>query len=840
MKKSAKIILTILSGGVALVVGAAVYTIRQSWPQHNGTVQLSDLRDEVTVHRDEFGIPHIYASNTHDLFLAQGFVHAQDRFWQMDFRRHLGSGRLAELLGQSAASQDQFLRTLGWARVAEQELESLADEDTAVLEAYAQGVNSYLNQRSEHQLSLEHTVIEVQNPDYQPADWQPLHTLTWPKVMAWDLGKLNLELEIERSHLLQSFSREQIATLFPPYPDDHPVILPGGRADTSEDASQSSVRPLPSEEVLRHPSVQRSLQAVRQQLTTVAPLFPASRGLGSNSWVIAGDRTATGKPLLANDPHLGVQMPSLWYEVGLHCTPQGPDCPYDVTGVSFAGMPGVIIGHTDRTAWGLTHLSADVLDLYIEKINPDNPNQYEVQGEWVDMTQVEETIRVAGAEPIQQTIRYTRHGPIISDTYEPLNQFGQQAGIELPEEYAIALRWTALEPSTLMSSVLEFNRADTWSEFQQAAQTFDIVPHNLVYADVEGNIGLQVPGHIPIRAQGDGRYPQPGWTADSDWTGYIPFNRLPAELNPPQGYIATANNPVTDAYPYLITKDWSYGFRARRIQQLINQQTEPFTLADMQRIQGDNYHLFAETLVPQLLQLPVSEARLQAAQQILQDWDYQNQRQAAAPTIFAAIWRQLLAHTFHDQLPQTHWPDGSDRWMEVMRQQLQQPNSFWWDDQETAQPESRDDILQQSWIQAMNQLEQQLGTDPQAWRWDDLHTVKLEHQTLGQSGIAPLEALFNRGPVGVSGGNGVVNATAWDTAQSFSITAIPSARMIIDMSHLNNSQSVHATGQSGHPFHPHYVDQLPLWQQLDYHPMNGQQPIEQMQTQAEATLILSP
>jgi penicillin amidase len=441
----------------------------------------------------------------------------------MDFWRHLGAGRLAELFGESEVSRDRFLRTLGWERIAQQELATLEAGDRAALEAYAQGVNAYLDDRPKHRISLEYTVLNFRQPHYQPADWQPLHTLTWPKVMAWDLDKHKLELELERARLLQDLSREQVEALFPPYPEDHPVIL--SQAAVGQTA-QPGINP-PLEELgnpdstaafspalesrLQHPALDRALQTVEHRLASFQDLFPAVSGLGSNSWVVSGDRTATGAPLLANDPHLGPEIPSLWYEVGLHCQPQGPDCPYNVTGVSFAGVPGVIIGHSDRIAWGLTHVQADTLDLVIEKINPNNPNQYEVEGAWVDMDLVEETIQVAAGEPVSQTVRYTRQGPIISETYEPLTQFEQQAGIELPDQYAIALRWTALSPSTLFSSILQINRADDWQAFRQGAAAFDIVPHNLVYADVAGNIGYQMPGQIPIREQGLGRYPVPGW-----------------------------------------------------------------------------------------------------------------------------------------------------------------------------------------------------------------------------------------------------------------------------------------------------------------------------------------
>jgi len=874
--------------------------VRQSWPKTSGTIELANLRDEVTIHRDEYGIPHIYANSTHDLFMAQGFVHAQDRFWQMDFWRHIGSGRLAELFGESEVSRDRFLRTLGWERIAEQELETLDPDDRAALEAYAQGVNAYLDDRSKHDISLEYTALMFTNPGYQPADWQPLHTLTWPKVMAWDLDKHKLDLELERSHLLKTLSREQVAELFPPYPEDHPVIISEKLAENgtwrrkterSKSLSQAwapmcihlpsppqssspkngrgggkksfsgSPAPIlgvgvggrgeardckpfpydtPSLETLQHPAIAQALQSVEQNLSSLDNLFPSiGRSMGSNSWVVSGDLTSTGQPLLANDPHLGAEIPSIWYEVGLHCQPQGPDCPYDVTGVSFAGVPGVIIGHSDRIAWGLTHVLADGLDLVIERVNPNNPNQYEVNGEWVEMEPVQETIQVAGNEPVQQTVRYTRHGPIISETYEPLNEFEQKAGVELPEEYAIALRWTALEPSTLFSSILAINRADNWQEFRQGAAEFDIVPHNLVYADADGNIGYQMPGDIPIRDQGQGRFPVPGWQEDYASDGYIPFEQLPSAFNPAEGYLVTANNPpLRNGYPYLISYDWSYGFRAERIHQLIQQAEEPLTLEDMQRIQRDSQTPLGEFLLPELLRLSFAESRLQRAQHILQNWDQQYRQDQAAPALLAMVWKQLLANTFHDELPEDYWPEGNDRWMEVMRQQLQQPQSAWWDDQSTEAVERQDDILRQSFEDAVTTLQNRFGTDSRWWRWGELHGVPFTHQSLGKSGIPPVEMLFNRGPVPVSGGRGMINANVWDASKSFAVNSIPSLRMVVDFGNLGDSEIIHATGQSGHAFHPHYTDQMELWQRMAYHPMGRK--AGEVAVQAEATLILVP
>ncbi|MDZ7994544.1 MAG: penicillin acylase family protein [Nostoc sp. EfeVER01] len=822
LRKRLKITLIFLSVLGLLLVGFATYTVRQSFPQESGTIQIPQLKAEVTVQRDKWGIPHIYAANSHDLFMAQGYIHAQDRFWQMDFWRHIGSGRLSEMFGSSQVDTDKYLRTMGWAKVAQQEIQEMNAEMKAYLQAYADGVNAYLREHQGSALSLEYTVLKFLNPGYQPEPWQILHSLTWGKVMAYDLGR-NFEREIERAILLKTLNPNQVEELFPPYPQDLPVILPKFQKKenrgTQRQGNTQSYLPA-SSSLLDSPDVLPALESITKPMMALEQLIgPTGIGIGSNSWVISGQRTATGKPILANDPHLGVQIPSIWYEVGLHCTPKNAECPYNVSGFSFAGMIGVIIGHSDRIAWGVTNVQSDVMDLYIEKINPKNPNQYEVNGKWVDMQLVPETIQVAGSQSIVQTVRYTRHGPILSDVSPNLKQFQPSQSLELPQNYAVALRWTALEPSKLGYAVPQINRAQNWQEFRTAASNYDVPAQNLVYADIDGNIGYQMPGKFPIRAQGDGRYPVPGWTDEYEWQGYIDFEKLPKSFNPPQGYIATANNLVMREYPYLITADWVYGYRAQRIVEMISQQTQPISLKGVQRIQGDDRNLNAQTLVPLLQSITVDTPRLQAAQKLLQDWNLQLGMTSPVAALFEVFWKHLLADTFHDQLPEKYFPHGGDRWYAVVANLVKQPNSAWWDNRNTPKVENRDQILRQSFIEAVNELERIQSKDPNNWNWGKLHTITFRNATLGKSGVAPIEALFNRGAFATSGNGETVNANRWRANKSFEVTDIPSLRMIVDLGNLDNSVAIHTPGQSGHAFHRHYNDMVEPWRKIEYHQM---------------------
>ena len=809
---------------VFLVLAAGYLWVRlsipRSFPKVTGELQIPGLINSVNIYRDEMGIPNIYATSSHDLFLAQGYVHAQDRFWQMDFWRHIGSARLAEMF-PSEIKTDVFLRALGWRQLAEQEYQFLEPELKSMLEAYSQGVNAYLNDHHGTELSLEYGILKILNPNYEPEAWTPVNTLTWAKSMAWDLGG-NMSNEIDRAILLKTLTIEKVNELYPMYSTNHPVIVPTIGENVLQDQSTTKIAYFDTPDVLLN-----NISANISSLTAL--LGPNGADIGSNNWVVSGSLTDTGKPLLANDPHLSIQMPSIWYQLGLHCQPKNEACPYDVSGFSFAGVPGVVIGHNDHIAWGVTNVAPDVQDLFIEKINPENPNQYEYLGEWVDMDMRKEIILVAGKDPVEIIVRSTKHGPIISDSYGPLKQqvetpedsFTQKSGIVLPTEYAIALSWPALEPMKLFNAIWGFDRAQNWDEFRTAAQDFVAPAQNLVYADVEGNIGYQMPGNIPIRKSGDGRLPVPGWTGEYDWQGYIPFEQLPYSFNPKSGFIASANNQVNPwDYPNLITTDWDYGFRAERIVSLLTSAAGPIDIAFFEKIQSDNYDASAAILVPLLLKTELDDANLDQIRSILKGWDYQDGMDSAPAALYATFWKNFLANTFGDDLPLDMQPAGSSRWFEVVSNMASQSDSHWWDSQLTTEKvETREDIIRLSFGQAVSEIQSALGKDPTKWRWGDLHTATFKNQTLGNSGIAPIEMLFNRGPFQTSGGGSIVNATGWNATKGYELTSLPSLRMIVDLSDMRNSVTVHPTGQSGHAYNPNYIDMADLWRNFQYYPM---------------------
>jgi penicillin amidase len=789
---------------------AGIFLVRASFPRTRGTLQVPGLHSSVEVLRDAHGVPQIYAADTHDVFFAQGYVHAQDRFWQMDFWRHIGSARLSEMFGESQLETDKFLRTLGWARVVREELAALDPESLAVLDAYAEGVNAFLAQHHGPSLSLEYAVLGLLTPGYTPEPWTPLNSLTWAKAMAWDLGG-NMKLELERAVLLRKLGPQRLAELFPPYPAENPIIVSGPYSAPASGYMYPAVldAALPA------------LSRIGARLDSLNTLLDGDlAGIGSNNWVVSGSRTVTGAPLLADDMHLGLRIPSIWYENGLHCEPVGPACPLEVVGYSFAGLPGVVVGHNRDIAWGVTNVGPDVQDLYLERLNPENPNQYEVNGAWVDMSLVEETIQVAGGEPVHLTVRYTRHGPILSDVDDAYKGLAAaQAGAK-GERYAVALRWTALDPANIFRSAFHIDQAHNWDEFRAALHDWDVPSQNFIYADRAGNIGYQTPGRIPIRASGDGRMPVPGWTEAYDWTGYIPFEELPSAFNPPQGFIATANNAVVGSgYPYLISTDWDYGYRARRIVDLLAA-TPKVSAEDLQRVHGDDFNAMGPVLVPLIegLEFDKEESHLAEFARMLDSWDNQNGLASAPAALFNAFWRHLLLDTFGDELP-PNWIPASSQAFTVVRTLVNDPANAWWDDLRTSTLETRDDIFKTALAEAVAELEAQLGKDPARWTWGALHTTTFENESLGRSGVAPIEALFNRGPFATAGGSSIVNATGWDPVLGYAVNWGPSQRMIVDLADFDRTLAVHATGQSGHAYHPNYIDMANAWRTIQYFPL---------------------
>jgi len=804
---------------LALVAGlvAGIVAVRRPLPTTNGEIEVPGLGAQVEVVRDGNGIPQVYADTSEDLFYAQGFVQAQDRFFEMDFRRHVTAGRLSELLGKDALETDKYIRTMGWRRVAEQELSLLSPETRGYLAAYSAGVNAYLDSHSPSQMSLEYSVLALNGLDYTPDQWTPVDSVAWLKAMAWDV-RGNMTEEIDRAVASVRNTPEEIASLYPPYPfhRHQPIVSQGGVVDGlfEQDARTSGSR-RPARAAL-NPALVDVLEGLNEGLKAMPDFVGKGQGVGSNSWVVDGAHSTTGKPILANDPHLGIAVPGIWYQMGLHCRRLSSACPFETAGFTFAGVPGVVIGHNQQIAWGFTNLGPDVVDLYLEKVDGDS---YQYDGKRAPLTTREETIDVLGEdEPFTFTVRSTKHGPLLSDVSAELSTVGGNASVadgspERGNGYAVSLSWTALTPSNTIDAIFGIDRATTWEQFRDAAKDFAAPSQNMVYADRDGHIGYQAPGMIPIRKSGNtGDYPVEGWLPSNDWTGkYIPYEALPSVLDPDDGIIATANQAVIEDYPFYLGDSWSYGYRSQRIMDLLHAK-EKLSVEDMSRIQLDTRNGFAPTFVPYLLEILLPSQYLSAGQRLLQNWEFRQPAGSAAASYYNAVWRQTLALTFHDQLRESLWPDGGDRWFELMRELLDDPHNSWWDNADTeTMVETRDDILYQAMVDARNELVRLQARRAADWTWGHQHHMDLESQTLGQSDIGLVRWLFNRGGYEVAGGDSLVLATGWTAPNGYAVDWAPSMRMVVSLGDFDASRWINLTGVSGHAFGSHYVDQTDLW-----------------------------
>ncbi|PVG81210.1 penicillin acylase family protein [Nocardioides gansuensis] len=829
---------------LALVAASGYVVLRRALPEVDGTLEVPGLSASVEVVRDAHGIPHLYGDTDADLARAQGFVHAQERFFEMDLRRHVTSGRLAELFGEDALQTDKFIRTMGWRRVAERELALVSPDTRELLGEYAEGVNAYLDQRGPTRLAEEYAVMGLAGLRYTPEPWTEVDSLAWLKAMAWDL-RGNMVEEIDRVMASLDHDPAQVAQLYPPYPyDQHPPIVQGGgvvdgvfEQHASGNSTRNPRRPAYPQEVVD------ALERVRRDVAAMPDLLGRGDGIGSNSWVVDGEHSATGMPILANDPHLGVSMPGIWMQMGLHCREMTLDCTLDTSGFTFSGVPGVVIGHNADIAWGFTNLGPDVTDLYLEQIEGATWLQ---DGKAKPLELRQETIKVRDGEDFQLQIRETAHGPLISDVSAEFSTVGANAPTDVPGErgngYAVALAWTALDPQPTADAILELNRASNWDEFRDAAADFAVPAQNLVYADREGHIGYQAPGRIPIRKSGnDGRMPAEGWVSANDWTGdYIPFDGLPSVLDPDEGFIVTANQAVVgESYPWHITTDWDRGYRATRIRLLLEHEGE-LSVADMAAIQLDTANPLAPVLVPYLLDIgDLPSAYYRDGQELLAEWDFTQPADSAAAAYFSVVWSNLLRLAFHDDLREGNWPHGGDRWIGVVSAQLEDPASAWWDDKTTHEVvETRDDILRQAMMDARDELTKRRSLDPSDWTWGHLHRLDLRSSTLGESGIALVERLFNRTGYEVGGGPAIVNAMSWDATLGYGVSAAPSMRMVVSLADFDDSRWINLTGVSGHPVSPHYVDQTELFVDGEYLPWAFSR--EAVTEAGEDVLVLEP
>ncbi|HET7229802.1 MAG TPA: penicillin acylase family protein [Longimicrobium sp.] len=777
LRKLAYVLIGIVLLVVLLAVGARWYVGRAEADPTQDAV-LTGLHGNVEVWRDSLGVPHVWAQDDEDLFRAVGYVHAQDRLWQMELFRRVADGRMAEVLGAPLVDTDRFLRTVGMGRAAAEGERALDPESRRMLQAYADGVNAWIDH---HPGPLPPEFLALR---FRPEHWTVRNTVAIGKIMSWDLADWNVGLDLQRA--IDAVGPELARDLYPGDPAWGTTIL-GNDAQWEGKGAAAPIAPgvrppaVPADSTPRARGAAVPLPRVPQLAMELLDGVSFTRA--SNSWVIGGSRTRSGKPILANDTHLALRAPSLWYLAAIHGKT------IDAAGMMIPGAPAVAIGHTRRVAWGYTNAMIDDVDFFVEEVNPADSTQYRTPGGWARFEAREETIQVKGAAPVIQRVRVTRHGPVLSDVDK-----------RVPGK-VLAMRWTSQFPTTEMTALLGMNRAGNAGEFTRALHGFNNPHQNVVFADVDGNFGYWMGGRVPIRRGGNGLLPVAGWTGEGDWTGWLGFDQHPHALNPAAGFVVTANNrqlPAGAGYPYLIGGNWAEPYRAQRITEMVRA-GHGLTAADVAKQQMD----VRDAMALRYKRFAVRGAQLagdSAAARELNAWPGDASTDSHAAALFY-VWLEELRHRIGDDEfrgKPVYFPRSA---LEAV---LERGGGAWVDDVTTPKAETLDDHL----AAAMRAAVATVG----ARTWGELHVTQIDHP-LGVVSALNRALGLNIGPFPNAGsGNTVKVAGYGGRTPPFVNRYGPSQRHVVDMADVDGDGGfVIPTGESGIPTSRHYRDQTPMW-----------------------------
>lgn len=778
---------------LATLAAALGWYAHRALPQTAGEIVLPGLQGELRIERDAHGIPTIRAASERDAAFGLGFVHAQDRLWQLETHRRIAAGRLAEAFGEGALETDRFLRALGVRRAAQAQWQQLPVSTKALLQAYADGINAYLA----HHLKARPPEFLILGLTPQP--WDPVDSLGWSIMMSWDLGG-NWSTELLRLRLALKLPVERINALLPAYPGE---TLP----ETADYAALFRELKLDAGE----------LKTAWQRLPEIAP--PSGvEGVGSNNWVLAGSRTTGGTPLVANDPHLKLSAPALWYFARM----VAPGL--EVAGATLPGLPGVVLGQNRHLAWGFTNTGPDVQDLYLEQIRPDDPGQYRTPDGWARFETFEEVIRVRGRPEVRMTVRTTRHGPVISDA----GNAGDVLGPRDRPAYVLALRWTALDPDIdPLAPALGMQRAASVAEFIAAAEGWATPMQNMVVADRAGAIGVISPGRVPLRKPDNdlkGLVPAPGWDARYDWDGWVPAGETPRETDPERGWIATANQRITPpGYPHYLTAEWALPYRQQRIEQVLQSRAK-HSIEDLAALQADVRSLAVAPLLPWLQRAESAHPLAAAAKAQLEGFDGTMAAERAAPLIWWAWQRQLARAIFMDDTGSALWDRSlaTRTFQDALEGVLARDDTSWCDDRNTPAVETCAVQAGLALTRALDELQERFGADVAAWRWGHAHQARSEHRPFSR--VQALARLFElRTPVG--GDTFTVNVSRVGlrpdatTGELYLDEHGPSLRALYDVAEPGNSRVMHSTGQSGIVFSPLYRSFVAPWAAVRYVPL---------------------
>jgi penicillin amidase len=763
--KAPRIILFSLLGLVviALIAGLILVTgiKRSALPRYAGEIRLEGLSSEVTVFRDGRGMPHIYAANEHDLYFAVGYIMAQERLWQMDLIRRATTGRLSEILGKDYVQTDLFLRSLDMTTKSKMVLSS---EDPAVLEymqSSADGVNAYIGDAGK-KLPLEFRIL-----GYKPDPWKLEDMANIIGYMGWDLAGGNLSTDIFNYKLISKMGADKAAELIPDWKADTTSVFPGFKLEGDK-----------LNEALKFIASMDKLKSLG--IATFS---------GSNNWAVSGERTETGKPIFSNDIHLGLTSPGIWFQ--MHQVIPGK---LNVTGVVIPGEPLIVAGHNERIAWGMTNLMVDDIDLYSEKINPENKDQYYFDGEWKNMEIRKEVIRIKGGKADTLLIRCTHRGPVIS-------------GFREINDAVLSMRWSGFDMSDELKAVFLINRASGWDQFRNALSYFNSISQNFAYADVDGNIGLNTGGGIPVR-KGYGSIIREGDTDEFDWKGYVPFDQLPYSYNPANGFVSSANNKtVSSDYPYYISFRFALPYRINRIREMLNEK-EIFGIDDFKRMVTDQHSDYAALLTPQILKLKSRLSEMNPVEAgafgALAKWDYDMNKEMVAPAVFEFFGISLAKDLLSDELGELFGQLPGILKDYYIYRILETGPDRWVDDINTPQTETLDDIIFKSFKEGVKTLSDKYGTDVNKWTWGSIHKISLDHPL---ASVKILNRIFklSSSKVGIGGSNHTVCPYTYN--EKFFVTDGASERHIFNTANWDESYTVIPTGASGIPASEFYLSQ---------------------------------
>jgi penicillin amidase len=775
VKKILKVLFIILvlvfAGGSFFIHNLA----NRAVPDYNKDVVLAGLKDEVKVYRDSFAVPHVYANDEADLYYVIGYIMAQDRLWQMDLLRRVTQGRLAEIFGEDFVEADLLLRAL---RIPEQSAIIKKETKPEIFQSFvsfSKGVNAYIEDHKK-KLPPEFSIL-----GYEPDKWEPEHSLNLIGYMAWDLAGGTYSTEITIYKLIKKFGQENIAELIPDVANRKEVVYADFEIDT----------------ILLNKQVSLISGSKKLDELGVKVFF------GSNNWAVSGKKSLSGISLMANDMHLGLNSPGIWYQIH-EVTEDG----LNVTGVAVPGTPIVIAGHNEDIAWGMTHLYMDDIDLYLEKTNPDNSNEYWYNGKWNAMEVRNEVIKVKGGKEVIRENRFTHRGPIIS-------------GFKNMEQ-AISMRWIGNEKSDVLKSMYLMNRAENWDDFKEALRSFISLGQNVIYADKNGNIGLYAAGGVPVR-KGPGWMIHTGETDEYDWKGQIPFDELPHVYNPESGMVSSANNKtVGNDYPYYIGFIYSQGYRVNRIREMLNEK-DKFSVEDFAAMQADQKSWLVKEFLPDILRI-LNSADLSKKEKIgrtiLTGWNGIMEETSPAPLIFDKLYLTIIKNILSDDLGEDlykeYYSNGalSRNFMENIW--YDKDNKFWDDLNTQDKTEGFAEIIIKSYREVMEDLSSSMGNNPKKWQWGDVHQLTLEHP-LGKVKILDKVFGFNRGPYRVGGSFNTVSPFAYSFSSPFKAIHGASQRHVFSPEDWDKSITIIPTGESGISASPYYCDQTELYLKNIYH-----------------------